>query len=320
MEIKNVFTQTLNAAANSLNCFRQVDEFNISTENNTDHIVRIYALNNNKDIFEYDALVRLLQNNVANYVFNRKKVLGYKERDEQVLSSSEAIAKFKEISETALKDGDYGSGGELGEMLLYVFLEAYQKAFKIMSKMEIKTNSNTYAHGFDGVHFLVKKYDKYIANQLIYGEAKIEDELSKSIREAFKSLKTSYDNRTNDISLLDDAILNEVAIDEESTEYLKSIIIPKYRQANSNYENEDAFAIFAGYTFSGVELNANSDAPKIEIDKKIKQDTKNLKRNLIKKINNLMLPKSSDFYIFVLPFNDAPKDKHEIMKKVLGGK
>ena len=144
--------------------------------------------------------------------------------------------------------------------------------------------------------------------------------MSKSIREAFKSLKTSYDNRTNDISLLDDAILNEVAIDEESTEYLKSIIIPKYRQANSNYENEDAFAIFAGYTFSGVELNANSDSPKIEIDKKIKQDTKNLKRNLIKKINNLMLPKSSDFYIFVLPFNDAPKDKHEIIKKVLGGK
>lgn len=317
--LNEIFSTTLNASANALGCFRLVDEFNISTENKSDHIVKIFALNYNKDHFDYNGLLRLLKNNVANYVFNRKKILEYKARDEQALSARDAMDKFVSISKDAIAKKNYGSGGELGEMLLYVFLEGFQKANKLLSKMELKTSNNTYAHGFDGVHFYLKKYQGYSAFQLIYGESKIEKDLSTALREAFKSLETSYDNKSTDLSLLDDSILNNVVEDKETIEFLKSIIIPRYRSADCQISTEDAFAIFLGYTFGGIEIDGTT-RPKDLVDKQIKEDIKNLKQNLTSKIKAMELPKSSDFYIFILPFNDAIKDKHNIMQEVLGVK
>lgn len=316
-KLTEIFSNTLNTAANALDCFRLIDEFNISTENKADHFVRIFALNYNKDHFDYEALYRLLKNNVANYVFNRKKVLEYEKKGEQVLSARDAIDKFVKISKDAIEKKNYGSGGELGEMLLYVFLEGFQKANKLLSKMELKTNNNTYAHGFDGVHFYLKKYETYSAFQLIYGESKIEDKLSDALREAFISLKTSYGNKSTDLSLLDDSILNEVVEDNDTIEFLKSIIIPRYRPANCKMETEDAFAMFLGYTFSGIMIDGTR-SPKDLVDEKIKYDIRNLRRNLATKIKEMELPRASDFYIFVLPFNNAVVDKHNIMKEVLG--
>ena len=66
--------------------------------------------------------------------------------------------------------------GELGELLLFCFLESQLKAPKILSKLELKTTSGLYVNGADGVHFLKLEDGNY---QLIFGESKMYVDIKK---------------------------------------------------------------------------------------------------------------------------------------------
>ena len=75
--------------------------------------------------------------------------------------------------------------GELGELLMFSFLESDLNAPKLLSKMELKTNPNNYFNGADGVHYLKVSDENY---QLIYGESKVYSDLKNGIKEAINSI------------------------------------------------------------------------------------------------------------------------------------
>jgi len=314
--LDNAIFPTIKTGKNLLDCFRQIDELNISS-NDCVQRIKLFALNSDKFVFDYDGLKKLIRNNVANYVLNRKAYQQAVTDDELQRATLEASLKLIKIQKDAIEKKNYGSGGELGEILLYIFFEGFLKAKKLLSKVEIKTNNKDYVKGFDGIHFLVKEYENHKAYQLVYGEAKIIANINKAVDEAFESLSACFANRETDLKLLDSKFFDEIATtDEETLEFLKAIIIPSYRSANSSIETENAFGIFIGYTFETPQ--APTKTPKIKINEKIKKDIDGVKQKIITKVQQFA--NNSDFYLFFLPFNDATKDKSSIMLDILGGR
>jgi hypothetical protein len=312
--IDEVLDTIINTADNTLECFHKVDEFDVSSKNSCNHKINLFVLNSKKFQFDYDGLKRLIRNNLAEYVFTRKKVTEHKTKGTPAIVALEAQKKLIKISDDALDLKNFGAGGELGEILLFIFLEGYLKARKMLSKIEIKTNDNDFAKGFDGVHFYKKKYDNYVAYQTIFGEAKIEKNLQDALRNAFSSISSAYKNKTTDLNLLEDKLLNEIIVDNAMAETFKTIFIPKYSKAGSSIENEEAFAIFIGYTFEPPTSNGNP--PKQLIHEKIKNDITSIKSNIINAIAKEKYTADSDFYIYFLPLNDAIIDKKEIMQEI----
>ena len=100
---------------------------------------------NNK--FEYSNLQELLLSNITNYVFSRKVNKEANDTKKIPNLTRKAMMEFRKLN----NEKDCGNGGELGELLLYIFLESNLKAYKLLSKMELKTNSEDYIKGADGI-------------------------------------------------------------------------------------------------------------------------------------------------------------------------
>ena len=112
--------------------------------------------------------------------FNRRKNLeaqnNVKKARRLVL---EALDHLREVN----SDKDLGAGGELGEILLYLFLEQDLQAPKLFSKVELKSSTNDYVKGADGIHF--KFRNDSVGNkilQLVVGEAKIKNDLKMELK------------------------------------------------------------------------------------------------------------------------------------------
>ncbi len=298
-------------------CFRLVDTLELGSSKDYKQTVNLFVLNNVNDKFDYQCLKSLIRNNLANYVFNRRKIDDYIKDGTVVESGFDARDKLVEISENALDKENFGAGGELGEILLYIFLEGFCGSKKLLSKVEIKTNNKDYVKGFDGVHFNIKKTLDGEVYQIIFGESKIVTNLNKAISEAFDSLIGCYENKATEFSLLDESIMNEFAVDNETVEMLKKILIPKYQSANCLCEVEHAFGIFIGYTIQYSEDNRNLHK-KAMIDTQIKSDIEKVKVVIANKIAKTYHGNNSDYYIYIMPFNDAKVDKKEIMEYIAG--
>ncbi len=104
------------------------DEFDIANKN----YLRMFMLNTENKLFNYDELYEYILPNVTNYVFSRKR-LSEIENDQikQRTILLDALSHLKSID----NDADKGAGGELGEILLYLFLEQDLKAPKLFSKV-----------------------------------------------------------------------------------------------------------------------------------------------------------------------------------------
>lgn len=125
-------------------------EFDVNNKN----YLRLFMLNTENKLFNYDELYEYLLPNIARYVFDRKK-LAEAEKDpvKQSLILIEAINHLRKIT----SDKDRGSGGELGEVLLYLFLEQDFRAPKLFSKVELKTSKD-----IDRDSFLQVQYERLL--------------------------------------------------------------------------------------------------------------------------------------------------------------
>lgn len=277
----------------------------INLKNN--NCLRMFCLDIANNAFSYSGLHQFLQRNIGRYVFSRATI-------EQFVSDgdTDTIAlKAIELLRTANNPEDKGSGGELGEILLYLFLEQKLNAPKLLSKVELKTTKNQYVFGSDGVHLLCLEDTAY---QLVLGESKIKGDLKRAVDEAFVSIQNVSDDDSNEIRLIEKNILAE-SFDNRTTELIKSIIIPTKRDRSITVDN--AFGIFLGYTL-GIDPTPYSNAEfRDAVKNKIENDVKSIATYIEKKVNESGLTGYS-FYFYILPFNDAPQDRASIIKKLKG--
>lgn len=93
--------------------------------------LQIYCLKFVDKEFDYNGLWRYLRNNIGHYVFSRTQIQQYSENDEIESISYDAADQLKQLSRSTL------SADELGEILLYIFLEQVLRAPKFMSHVEL---------------------------------------------------------------------------------------------------------------------------------------------------------------------------------------
>ncbi|MEL7636049.1 MULTISPECIES: DUF1837 domain-containing protein [Sporomusa] len=275
------------------------------------HCLRIYCLDISNNSFSHVALHKFLQKNIGRYVFSRAAIERFRLDGEEEAIGLKAIELLRNASN--LKDK--GAGGELGEILLYLFLEQKLNAPKLLSKVELKTSGNQYVFGSDGVHLL---YDKNLAGepyyQLVLGESKIIGSLKDAIDDAFDSIAKVNAKPDNELRLIESNILNE-AFDEATIDYVKSLIIPSKRDLSINIDR--AFGVFLGYTI-GIDASqySNADYRKAVVDK-MANDIQTNAAHIAQKIINAKMSGYS-FYFYVIPFDNASNDRAAIIKKLKG--
>lgn len=205
-----------------------------------------------------------------------------------------------------------GTGNELGEMLLFTFMEGGLHAPKLLSKVEITAEAHRFKSKSDSVHLLKKKVNGEICYQLVFGASSISGSIIDAIDSAFEVLAVIKNGRKNERQMVESTLFNNT-YDPETTERLKQIIIPsKQRTAAPDM----AFGIFIGYTIN-VSEDDNDDFRTLAVEK-MKADIREAVPYIEKKATELNLTMHS-YYFYFLPFNDAENDKKQIMDELLGG-
>lgn len=202
------------------------------------HILRVQ----NGD-FDLPGLYRELKNNSVAYVLSR---LNYRKLIEDPGRIMEVATKVQSQFRTPEK-----TSGEGGEVILYSLLEGHLGAPKILSKMELKTSSQHYVHGSDGVHLLRTHDNTY---QLIFGESKMYGDAGspgasakRGIQAAFKSVGQVHEDGFDfDTWLVQSELLKE-ELDDERLEALAAILLPSASGGDDGIKKYNAFGIFVGY-------------------------------------------------------------------------
>lgn len=269
--------------------------------------LNLYILKIHDKLFSYDKLYDYILDNICQYVFNRRKNLevqnDVKKARRLVL---EALDHLREIN----SDKDLGAGGELGEILLYLFLEQDLQAPKLFSKVELKTSTNDYIKGADGIHFKFRTdKDGNKILQLVVGEAKIKNELKDGIEEAFISINTYLTSNSQDIRLLDNHLMNQLIEDDEAA------ILKKYLLGNDTEEKETVFGIFIGYSIDYDGSADNNDNYKYNVKQANLSQVLSYKEKIVKEITKYNIS-NHQFNFYFLPFHNAQRDRKIIIKQL----
>jgi hypothetical protein len=269
----------------------------------------LFILKINANDFDYVSLKNNLIDPMIDFSLSRKVRKRYAGKPGTL--STKAREKFVEY---------INNKGELGELLLYCFLETHLKAPKILSKLELKTSTSHYVNGADGVHFLKLDDGNY---QLIFGESKTIAGLTAALSDAFKSIfefKNCINSKESKKSglpyekgLISDHLEKETFSYEER-QFIETVIYPS---RNSDFEVDDAFGIFVGYEISVRQEDkrlSNKDFRE-KIKNQIKMEVEASYNHVLKKIEAYKLY-GHNFYIYILPFTDLDKTRSLIQQDI----
>lgn len=291
-----------------LNAFDHIGTYALDAHGK--NALELFVIKTNANQFDYKYLEICLLEPVATYSVSRKVKEKYKSKPMEL--SKKAREKFLEYLR---------NNGELGELLIYCFLESHLKAPKILSKLELKTSTKMYVNGADGVHFLKTPAGNY---QLIFGESKAIPNLTTALTEAFKSIH-EFKTETNEAgdgksglpyekSLISDHLEKETFSDSEK-EFIEKIIYPK---RDNDFDVDDAFGIFVGYEINILDEDRKLDNNvfRSKIKKEIEEAVKEKFQHILKKIEEYGL-EGHNFYLYILPFTNLDESRKKIVKNIL---
>lgn len=283
-----------------LDSFDDLGEYYLDPHNKNK--INLFSLKINANEFDYQGLQDNLLEPMINFSLSRAVKDEYADKPAHL--SKKAREKFIEYIRNK---------GELGELILYSFLESHLKAPKILSKLELKTSTSHYVNGADGVHFLKLKNGDY---QIIFGESKTEVGITKGISNAFKSI-SEFKNELNgkgakksglpyEKSLISDHLANETFTEDEK-KFIKSIVYPSRKD---DFYVDDAFGIFIGYEMKIKDSDKllSNHVFREEIKSQIKAEIEGKFSHIMKKITEYGLS-GHNFYIYFLPITDLIKNR-----------
>jgi hypothetical protein len=287
--------------------FKRIDD-NSSLRLKNQSGLNFYYLDISDSAFDYMPLNEFLFDSAGVYVYSRTQIQEFKEKKHESIVVAKAL---RQMQQNGLPD-ERGSGNELGEMLVYSFLEGGLHAPKLLSKVEISTSSRYFNSQSDSVHLLKRKVNGKVSYQLVFGASSICGDLMEAIDHAFEILLVIKSGKFRERGMVNNTLMNHT-FDEETTKVLKKILVPDGRKEDGP---DMAFGIFIGYTL-GITAD-NNDEFRTESVKKMKADIRSVIPYIRRKISELNLGMHS-YYFYFLPFNDAENDKKEIMNELLLG-
>lgn len=278
--------------------FTKVAEDTLSSTNPSD--LKLYRLGMDEEGIDYRKLHDFLINTIGEYVYSRVQVSEIIADDEYGTIAYKALSLMHENASPDEK----GTGNELGELLLYVFLEHVLQAPKLMSKVELAGLSSTRTSRSDGIHLLVSN-GAVPFNQLVFGAAMMDGKLEDAIDTALAHVIEIKNNKSKEYNLVESGMFYR-SFEKEVSDRIKDIIIPQRGKVD---KPPMAFGVFLGYT-----LNMTGDiASCVE---KMESDIKRCMEYMKQEIQKHNLTQYS-FYVYVVPFNNVVPDKKQIMEKLM---
>ncbi|MDE6667721.1 MAG: DUF1837 domain-containing protein [Clostridia bacterium] len=278
---------------------------NVKLDLANENQVKFFILNIQNNQYSYYELFKILKKNLGRYALSRKEF-----RADLEMAISKAISRFHEV-----KNAGTGAGGELGELLLYLFLEVVLGAPKLLSKMELKGTPNQYNYNSDAVHYFQYETDYGKHNQVVLCESKLIGDCTLAISKAFDSLSSSLVKREYDFSLVATEIFKETMSETEAQEVINSIVPNTTEDIKNNVIKETAAGIFIGFD-EKIEPTGDSLKTRANTINNITLKIPKIVKKLDEKIEEKKL-KGMSFYIYFLPFNDVDKDREKIMEQLL---
>lgn len=109
-----------------------------------------------------------------------------------------------------------GTGAELGEMLLYSFLEEKLNAPKLMRRGDLSTDAKQYASTCDGIYLLTIPTSGLPYHQVVFDASSIVGDLTYAIDAAFDNILEIENNEDKELHMVDnvifDRLLNEIVV------------------------------------------------------------------------------------------------------------
>lgn len=278
--------------------FTKVAEDTLSSIHPSD--LKLYRLGMDEDGIDYRKLHGFLINTIGEYVYSRVQVSEIIADDEYGTIAYKALTLMHEDASPDEKD----TGNELGELLLYIFLEHVLHAPKLMSKVEMAGLSTMRTSRSDGIHLLVSN-GAVPFSQLVFGASMMDGKLEDAIDTALAHVIEIKNNKAKEYDFVESGMFYH-SFDKEVSDRIKGIIIPQRGRID---KPPMAFGIFLGYTL-GMTGDIASCVNKMEVD--IKRCMEYMKQQ----IQVLGLDQYS-FYAYVIPFNNVIPDKKEIMEKLM---
>ena len=290
-----------------------LDNFHLLVDHQDGHnSLKFFCPQIDANAFNYDNLILSLSDAAAHYCLSRRTWDEYQRKP--ILLSRMVREKFRQLS---------SNDGELGELMLFSFLEADLKAPKIATKMELKTNPNMYFNGADGVHYLKISDDNY---QLIFGESKVYGDLLAGISAALTSIKKFKTDSIKDDATgasrgitfergLISAHLSQETFSDEERAFVKSLIYPK---ASNSFFVDTAFAVF-------VLFNIDIPSEKKKLGNMEFRDWlfENLKTTITTNIAEIYAKISRrnleghNFYFYLVPFENLDSAQKDVLEGAL---
>lgn len=273
--------------------------------------LRLFHLLIRDGVFHHADLERWLYRNLSRYVFSRAQMEQFRRDDDLDAAVAQAMQTMKENGAIDEK----GMGNELGEMLIYAFLEGKLSAPKLMSRVELSTDFSKYKSVCESIHLLSSvNNDGMPFHQMVFGASGIVGDIGDAVDNAFDAIIRIKKHSTQELHMVEKTAFN-ISFNDHDIAFLKDIIIPK-PNAQSNYNT--AFGVFLGYS---IGINED-DCPNIDykelITQKMVTDIRHHAKYITDKIKENKLTAHS-FYIYILPFMDAETNKCEIMEHVIKG-
>lgn len=299
---------------NYLNIFNHLMSNSESASYNLD----LFSLKISNKEFNYELLIDDLVDRLITFCTCSKKYKEYISSDKagslsktsrkafrQYINVRRSIATGNELPQT--------TDGEIGELMLYSFVESHLNAPKILTKMRFKTSSNDPVKRADGIH-LLKLSDNYY--ELVYGESKLYENLSSGLTDAFSSIndfiKRDNNNINDEYTFLIENIESEFS--EEEYNIAKDILIPNENPINI----DNAFAIFVGF-----QINIPEDINELRSIKFQDKLHEHIKSEVTKRFNHIKNKidefnlNNYNFYIYLVPFTNLNETKVKILEEVL---
>lgn len=290
--------------SNFLNLFTKAME-NEPLENDNRLNVFVLKIANNR--FDYSGLIEELENALITYALSRRTV--------EELAKQRKFGNLSSYAREKLRKAEQNTG-ELGELLLYCFLESHLNAPKLLTKLELKTSANEYVKGADGVHLLQLNEKSF---QIVFCESKLNKDLNHGIREAYGSIKKMIDNGLSKIvfekHLIDSNLLKE-NVSEDEMQLLKKILIPS--ENDEDLEVDHSFGVFLGFDIpiTEDERKVSNSQFRTDIIEKVKEAV----TQQIPMINRYLQREhfvGYQFYFYVMPFEELDTTRTTIIKNLV---
>lgn len=273
--------------------------------------LRLFHLIIRDSKFYRDDVETWLYRNISRYVFSRAKLEQFRQDDDLDAAIERALQLMRENGAPDEK----GKGNELGEMMVYAFLEGKLNAYKLMSRVELSTDLSQYKSIAESIHMLFDiDKDGSPYNQMVFGTSNIVGDLKEAIDNAIDAILRIKEHSSREIQMVEKTAFDRMC-DPDEIEYLKKILIPE-PNAESNYDT--AYGLFLGYTM-GIDMQKHpGERYEDLVTAKMVHDIQIRAPYIAQKIAENHLDMHS-FYVYILPFEDAEQDKLGIMDNVMKG-